>query len=223
VSHDLRAPFRHVRGYAELLQMEKGNLLDEEGLMFLDKILSAADYAGTLVDTMLTFSQMSMTGLNQQAVKLDEIVARARTHGEMQTRNRQIDWQVSALPEVTGDAALLQVVFQNLLDNAVKYTAKKEKAVVTVMSEATTDDWIIHVKDNGAGFDMKYANKLFGIFQRLHSNEHFAGLGIGLATVRRILERHGGRIWAEGKPGEGAVFSVALPKNPPPLTAYKNA
>ncbi|WP_438480065.1 ATP-binding protein [Oleiharenicola lentus] len=223
VSHDLRAPFRHVRGYAELLQMEKGNQLDEEGRQFLAKILSAADYAGTLVDTMLTFSQMSMTGLKHQPVNLDAVVARARTHGEMQAKGRQIEWRVSTLPEVIGDAGLLQVVFQNLLDNAVKYTGKREQAVITISSEEKPEEWVVSIADNGAGFDMAYANKLFGIFQRLHSNEQFSGLGIGLATVRRIIERHGGRIWASSELGAGATFSFSIPKTPPLVTSYKHA
>lgn len=219
VSHDLRAPFRHVRGYAELLQMDKAGQLDEEGRYLLQKILSATAYAGDLVDTLLAFSRMNLTELATSLVDLREIVERSRDHVMTQNGHRSIEWRIAPLPTVQADPNLIQLALQNLLDNAVKYTARRSHAVIELSARETEHEWIISLKDNGAGFDMRYADKLFGVFQRLHTADQFTGLGIGLANVRRIVERHGGRTWAEGMPDAGATFYFTLPRNIPKYPA----
>jgi two-component system, chemotaxis family, sensor kinase Cph1 len=224
VSHDLRAPFRHVRGYAEVLQMEKASLLDEEGLYLLSKILKSTAYAGDLVDTLLSFSRMNLTPLTTEKVDLGPLVERARSHAMTHAGKRSIEWRVGPLPEVLADTNLLLLALQNLFENAVKYTGKREHAVIEVASREEPDRHVISVKDNGAGFNPAYNDKLFGVFQRLHSSVEFPGLGIGLASVRRIIERHGGRVWAEGAPGAGATFFFSLPHEPPaPLPASSHA
>ncbi|CAM2781005.1 ATP-binding protein [Rariglobus hedericola] len=211
VSHDLRAPFRHVRGYAELLQMDKSELLDDEGRFLLQKILKSTAYAGNLVDTLLSFSRMNLTPLNTEPVDLNDLVETARSHAMINAEARSIDWHIAPLPRVNGDANLLLLALQNLFENAVKYTSKRNHAVIEVSAVETNHECIVTIKDNGAGFDMKYADKLFGVFQRLHTSDQFTGLGIGLASVRRIIERHGGRVWAESRQDEYAVFHLSLP------------
>ncbi|MET0262466.1 MAG: ATP-binding protein, partial [Rariglobus sp.] len=221
VSHDLRAPFRHVRGYAELLQMEKSEQLDDDGRYLLKKILKSTSYAGDLVDTLLAFSRMNLTPLSTQPVELVEVVDRARSHAMAQAGDRSIEWIIDPLPCVNADADLLLLAIQNLFENAVKYTSKRNHAVIEVSAEETNTEWVINVKDNGAGFDMKYADKLFGVFQRLHTSDQFTGLGIGLASVRRIVERHGGRVWAESILDQGSIFHFSLPHIPPqPLPSH---
>ena len=214
VSHDLRAPFRHIRAYAELLKLEKGRLLDEEGRQFVDHVLSGASYAGRLVDNILAFSQMGRTTLQLSSVALSELVADVMNDFTLESSKREIDWHIEPLPVVEADASMLRTVMQNLLENALKYTRDRKPARIEVTAQENADEHIVRVRDNGVGFDEKYKAKLFGMFQRLHRWEDFEGTGIGLASVRRIVGRHGGRVWAEGALNQGATFYFALPKKP---------
>ena len=216
VSHDLRAPFRHIVGYAELLRDLEGHKLGEKGQRYLGTITEAAETAGRLVDALLNFSQMGRTALADIEFDPAALVAEARHALAPDLAGRRIEWRIAPMPAVRGDPAMLRQVFQNLLSNAAKYTRGREEAVIAVSCESAGDEFLFSVRDNGAGFDMAYAHKLFGVFQRLHRAEEFEGVGIGLANVRRVVERHGGRAWAEGAPGKGAVFFFTLPRGGPP-------
>jgi light-regulated signal transduction histidine kinase (bacteriophytochrome) len=162
---------------------------------------------------LLTFSRMGCTEMRQVSVNMREVVDKARNElaGEMQ--NRRVAWEISPLPQVTGDAALLRQVWMNLISNALKYTRKREEARIEIGSSAEDEEWIFWIRDNGVGFDPQYAHKLFGVFQRLHPARDFEGTGIGLAIVRRLIARHGGRTWAESAVGQGATFYFSLPRN----------
>ena len=212
VSHDLRAPFRHIAGYAELLRDRAGDRLDGTDRRYLDTIADSARYAGKLVDNLLSFSQMGRSTLNPVRVDLNVLVAEVRKQLAVTLHDRQVEWAVGPLPTVHGDLMMIRLVFQNLIENALKFTGKKPVARVEVGCREEPGEHVVWVTDNGVGFDMRYQDKLFGVFQRLHRVEEYEGTGIGLANVRRIAERHGGRVWAEGKLGEGATFFVALPK-----------
>jgi light-regulated signal transduction histidine kinase (bacteriophytochrome) len=214
VSHDLRAPLRHVLGFADMLDKRSGALLDENGRRYLRTIQESARHAGSLVDDLLAFSRMGRAELRQQRVAMDALVKQAQQDVSPELESRECAWSIDALPEVEGDAAMLRLVWRNLLSNAVKYTRGREIAEIRVSAEATPEEVVFTVRDNGVGFDMRYVDKLFGVFQRLHTSEEFEGTGIGLANVRRIVQRHGGRAWAEGVPGEGAAFHFSLPRNP---------
>lgn len=212
VSHDLRAPLRHIIGYADLLREIDGKKLDERGNRYLDNIGEAAIQAGRLVDSLLSFSQMGRAQLNLGTVDLASMTAELVTHLRREAASRPIEWRIDPLPCVEADATFLRPALQNLLSNAVKYTRGRTPAIIEIRAEQKADETIVHVRDNGVGFSMKYAGKLFGIFQRLHRIEDFEGTGIGLANVKRILERHGGRVWATAEPDKGAQFSFALPR-----------
>jgi two-component system, chemotaxis family, sensor kinase Cph1 len=212
VSHDLRAPLRHIAGYGDLLLENEGVKLSERGQRFLNNILDSARFAGTLVDDLLTFSQMGRAALRPVAVDLNAMVQAVVEEFGPETADRRVEWVIRALPKVTGDPAFLQIALRNLLSNAVKYTRTRESARIEIAVHSTADEYILSVRDNGVGFNMKYVHKLFGVFQRLHRAEEFDGTGIGLANVRRIIERHDGRTWAEGREGEGAAFHFSLPK-----------
>ncbi len=216
VSHDLRAPFRHIRGYAELLKSDKGHLLDAEGLQFLEYVLEGSRHAGRLVDNILAFSRMGRAALVFTTVALDELVPEAIRFLKADPGTRRIEWVVGPLPKVEGDQSMLLRVVHNLLENAVKFTGPRELARIEVWAEETPTEHVVHVRDNGVGFDPRYKDKLFGMFQRLHDWEEFSGAGIGLASVRRVVARHGGRVWADGRPDGGATFSFSLPKTPSP-------
>ena len=211
VSHDLRAPFRHIVGYSELLKKQEASSLSEKGRRYVDTIIEAAYTAGTLVDDLLRFSQMGRTALKPRLVDVTRLVDEIRQKLAAEHADRKIQWVIGDLAPVTADPVLIRLVFENLLDNAVKYTRTREKARIEVGSARQDGETIYFVRDNGVGFDMKYSDKLFGVFQRLHRMEEFEGTGIGLANVRRIVERHGGRTWAEGTLDRGATFSIALP------------
>ncbi len=219
VSHDLRAPFRHITGYAELLRELESDKLSDKGRRFLGVITEAAETAGRLVDALLNFSQMGRASLAPVEFDPAALVAEVRRAMEPDLARRRVAWRVAAMPPVRGDPTMLRQVFENLLSNAVKYTRGREEAVIEVGCEPAGDEFVFAVRDNGAGFDMAYAHKLFGVFQRLHRAEEFEGVGIGLANVRRIVERHGGRAWAEGEPGRGAAFFFTLPRGGPPAEA----
>ncbi|BAN23304.1 ATP-binding protein [Caballeronia insecticola] len=211
VSHDLRAPLRHIAGYGDLLREQEGERMSEKSRRFLNNMLDSARFAGTLVDDLLTFSQMGRAALRPAPVDLGLLVRSVVQEFETEASGRQIEWVIGELPHVTGDAAFLQLALRNLISNAVKYTRTRESAKIEIFANRTGDEYVIGVRDNGVGFDMKYGAKLFGVFQRLHRAEEFEGTGIGLANVRRIVERHDGRTWAEGRLGEGAVFYFSLP------------
>ncbi|SAL87129.1 two-component sensor kinase [Caballeronia arvi] len=211
VSHDLRAPLRHIAGYGDLLREQEGERMSEKSRRFLNNMLDSARFAGTLVDDLLTFSQMGRAALRPAPVDLGLLVRGVVQEFEQEGVGRRIEWVIGDLPRVTGDAAFLQLALRNLISNAVKYTRTRESAKIEIFASRSGDDYVIGVRDNGVGFDMKYGAKLFGVFQRLHRAEEFEGTGIGLANVRRIVERHEGRTWAEGRLGEGAVFYFSLP------------
>ncbi len=194
-----------------MLQSRSESSLDETSLRYLNTILSSADRAGTLIDDLLSFSRMGRAEMSPAVVDMDRLVRETLADLRFETNGRDIHWRIGGLPEVSGDRAMLKLVVQNLLSNAIKYTRPRERAVVEVNSTRNEEDVVFFVRDNGVGFDMAYANKLFDVFQRLHHAEVFEGTGIGLATVRRIVQRHGGRVWAEGRVGEGATFYFSLP------------
>ncbi len=210
VSHDLRAPLRHVNSFARLA-MERLGGADAEALRYLEKILPAAQHMEQLIDAMLQLAHASRVTLASGPVDLAPLMRQAQEACLAEAPGRDVEWRIGALPVVAGDARLLLQAFVNLLENAVKYTAGTTGAWIEVSSAPAGEGEVtISVRDNGAGFDMAYADKLFGPFQRLHNDGRFDGLGIGLATVRRIVERHGGRIRGEGEPGKGAAFHVTL-------------
>jgi two-component system, chemotaxis family, sensor kinase Cph1 len=211
VSHDLRAPLRHIAGYGDLLREQEGERMSEKSRRFLNNMLDSARFAGTLVDDLLTFSQMGRAALRPAPVDLGMLVRGVVQEFEQEGAGRRIEWVIGEMPRVTGDAAFLQLALRNLISNAVKYTRTRESAKIEIFATRSGDEHVIGVRDNGVGFDMKYGAKLFGVFQRLHRAEEFEGTGIGLANVRRIVERHEGRTWAEGRLGEGAVFYFSLP------------
>jgi light-regulated signal transduction histidine kinase (bacteriophytochrome) len=211
VSHDLRAPLRHVMGFAELLNKSAGPALDETGQRYVRTISDAAARMGRLIDDLLVFSRMGRAEMMRGRVDLSALVEEVRRDAAVPDGHR-IEWTIHPLPVVTGDASMLRQVVDNLVSNAIKYSSTRETARIDI--GARTGDGgetVVFVRDNGVGFDMQYAHKLFGVFQRLHSNDEFEGTGIGLANVRRIVQRHGGRTWAEGAINRGATFYVSLP------------
>ena len=213
VSHDLRAPLRHISGFAELLLKAPGNEFDETRRRYLRLIAESAVKMGELIDALLVFSRMGRTEMLHTRVDLNSIVRQSQKDVMPAEPDRPVRWRIDPLPIVPGDPSMLQLVFTNLLSNAVKYSRTAEHAAIEVgVSDGSSTECVIYVKDNGVGFDMAYANRLFGVFQRLHRSEDFEGTGIGLANVQRIVSRHGGRVWAESEVGKGATFYVALPK-----------
>jgi light-regulated signal transduction histidine kinase (bacteriophytochrome) len=216
VSHDLRAPFRHIVGFSELLKnKEKGNVTSE-GLRYIDNIIESAQYAGKLVDHLLELSRITRKPINIARVALSTMTHEVIRELRPEYAERKIEWKVSPLPEVVGDPVMLRLVLRNLLSNAVKYTRNREQATIEIGAVREFSDYQIWVRDNGVGFDMRYAHKLFGVFQRLHRQEEYEGTGIGLANVRRIVSRHRGRTWAEGELGKGATFFFSLPASEEP-------
>ncbi|MEW6305523.1 MAG: PAS domain S-box protein [Verrucomicrobiota bacterium] len=212
VSHDLRAPLRHISGFTEMLQSNSSNRLDEEGRHLLDSIAESSRKMGQLIDDLLSFSRMGRVEMNRLPVNLAELVKTVCRDVRHDCEGRNVAWQVATLPQVRGDAALLHQVMLNLVSNALKYTRPRTEARIEIGCHDTPAETVVFVRDNGVGFDMKYVDKLFGVFQRLHRASEFEGTGIGLANVRRIIARHGGRTWAEGVPNEGATFYFSLPK-----------
>lgn len=212
VSHDLRAPLRHVIGFAALLRKEAQEELPPDHLKLLESIATAAQRMNELIDDLLAFSQIGRSELHKRPVDLGELVETARQDLRCEAENRDIEWVIQPLPVVHGDLSLLRQAMVNLVSNALKFTAPYRKARIEIGSSSLDpDETVVYIRDNGVGFDPNYAGKLFGVFQRLHHARDFEGTGIGLANVRRIVQRHGGRVWAEGHPGEGATFYFALP------------
>jgi two-component system, chemotaxis family, sensor kinase Cph1 len=213
VSHDLRAPLRHIAGYAELLGDIEGSKLSDRGVRFLENIGESARFAGTLVDNLLSFSQMGRSAMRYSQVDLNAMVEAIRREMQPDYEGRNLEWRIpEPLPIVIADAAFLHLAMRNLLSNAIKYSRNEAAAVIEIGSHEEDGKVVVYIRDNGVGFDMQYASKLFGVFQRLHRMEEFEGTGIGLASVRRIIERHDGSVWAHSEPGEGATFYFALPK-----------
>jgi light-regulated signal transduction histidine kinase (bacteriophytochrome) len=212
VSHDLRAPLRHIVGFADLLLESAGSEDAQQRQRFLKNIKEAARLAGKLVDDLLSFSQMGRASLRPTTVDMNELVAACLDKLALETRGRNIEWDIGPLPTIWADPTFLHLAMFNLLSNAVKFTGQRDPAVIRISAEDHPHETVFHVADNGAGFNMEYVHKLFGVFQRLHRMEDFQGTGIGLANVRRIVERHNGRVWADSVQGEGATFSFALPK-----------
>jgi PAS domain S-box-containing protein len=211
VSHDLRAPLRHVQGYVELLSAAAGTELPEKARHYLSVIGESAHEMGVLIDDLLMFSRTSRTEMRMVPVELAAVVADSIRSLELQTQGRRIEWRVGPLPRVLGDASLLRQVLANLLGNAVKYTRGRDPAVIEIGAAcAPSAPPVIHVRDNGVGFDMAHAAKLFGVFQRLHRADEFEGTGIGLAIAQRIVSRHGGRVWAQAERERGATFFFTL-------------
>ncbi len=219
VSHDLRAPLRHIDGFVTLLRHHAETLLDEKGRHYVNTISAAAKHMGQLIDDLLVFSQVGRTEMVKTMVPLSRLVSEAIEALQGETEGRAITWKIHPLPSVPGDPSLLRQVFVNLLSNAIKYTRNTARACIEIASHTTDTEHTISVRDNGVGFDMSHAHKLFGVFQRLHSTREFEGTGIGLANVRRIIARHGGRTWAEGAPGKGATFFFSLPRDQPGRTS----
>lgn len=214
VSHDLRAPLRHIAGYSELLGEIEGEQLSERGKRFLGHIEDAAQFAGTLVDNLLNFSQMGRSALHRSDVDLNTLVDTIRTELAPDYAGRAIAWEIAKLPKVIADPAFINMVLHNLIANAIKYTRGRDPARIEIGALHHRHEVEFYVRDNGVGFDMAYVDKLFGVFQRLHRMEDFEGTGIGLASVRRIIERHDGRVWAEGRIDQGASFHFTLPLHP---------
>ena len=211
VSHDLRAPLRHMVGYTELLQKNIASAVDEKSLRYMKTILDAAKRMGALIDDLLAFSRIARAETRQRPVNLEELVKEVLLDQQRETEGREIAWNVGVLPETFGDRAMLRLVLVNLIANAVKFSRTRPRAEIEIGSLEKDGAMVVFVRDNGVGFDMKYAHKLFGVFQRLHQTGTFEGTGIGLATVQRIIHRHGGSVWAEGVVDGGATFSFSLP------------
>jgi PAS domain S-box-containing protein len=210
VSHDLRAPLRHIDGYIQMLAEDTAGTLSSEARRYLEVITDSGRKMGGLIDDLLEFSRMGRAEMRETSVELDDLVREAIRDLEMATAGRNIAWQIPSLPRVVGDPAMLKQVFANLLSNAVKFTGTRDVAEIEVGVQSAPNEIVFFVRDNGVGFDMKYADRLFGVFQRLHRPDEFEGTGIGLANVQRIIARHGGRVWAEAAPDQGATFYFAL-------------
>jgi K+-sensing histidine kinase KdpD len=213
ISHDLRAPLRHVAGFAELLHKNAGPVLDEKSRRYTATIIESAKRMGDLIDDLLAFSRIGRIETRMSTVRLRQLVDEVVDELRQQTGTRNISWSVGVLPEIHGDRSMLRLVLVNLISNAMKFSRPRARAEIEI--GAVHDDprrTVVFVKDNGVGFDMQYSNKLFGVFQRLHRTDAFEGTGIGLATVQRIVHRHGGAVWAEGSVDKGATFFFSLPR-----------
>jgi PAS domain S-box-containing protein len=214
VSHDLRAPLRHMAGYAELLQKNASSILDEKSRRYMMMILESAKRMGTLIDDLLAFSRIGRAETQKTEVSLEQLVKEALSEVRQETDGRNMSWKIGALPNVYGDRSMLRLTLVNLISNAVKFTRTRPQPEIEIgCVDGKEDEIVVFIKDNGVGFEMKYVKKLFGVFQRLHRAEEFEGTGIGLATVQRIIHRHGGRVWAEGLVDQGATFYFSVPKS----------
>lgn len=215
VSHDLRAPLRHIEGFVEILVSGQAESLNEESRHHLQTISESARQMGRLIDDLLAFSRTARAELKKSKLRLGDLVRATLRDLAGESAKREVEWVVHDLPEVEADPALLRQVMFNLLGNALKYTRNRNPARIEIGSNNSGAEDIVYIRDNGVGFDMKYAHKLFGVFQRLHRASEFEGTGVGLANVRRIIHRHGGRTWAEGAVNQGATFYFSLPKSGP--------
>ncbi len=211
VSHDLRAPLRRVDGFVQVMLMDHATSLNESARQCLDRISAAAAEMARLIDDLLSFSRMNRAEMREARFDLGQMIKDVRNRLMEDVKGRNIEWEIQSLPVVRGDPALLRQVWVNLLSNAIKYTRPRDPARIQVCCIQRENEWEFQVRDNGVGFDMKYAGKLFGVFQRLHHANDFEGTGIGLASVQQIIRRHGGKIWADSKVNEGATFYFTLP------------
>ena len=214
VAHDFRAPLRHIDGFARMA-LEKSRGLDEKLIRHLDTVIQAAGGMGRMIDGLLTLSRVGRAGLQRRPVDMAGLVEEARSQLGPEAARPALNWKIDALPAVSGDPELLRLVWINLLSNALKYSSRRPQPEIQVGAQ-TADDGkpVFFVRDNGVGFDARYAGKLFKVFQRLHRQDEFEGIGIGLATVRRVIERHGGRVWAESRINEGATFYFCMGEEP---------
>jgi PAS domain S-box-containing protein len=214
ISHDLRAPLRHMAGFTELLQKNTASVLNERNQRYVRMILESAQRMGNLIDDLLAFSRIGRAETHKTMISLDQLVEEALTEVRQDSDGRNIIWKIGRLPAWYGDRSMLRLVLVNLISNAVKFTRTRSPAEIEIGCMSQEEDQVVvFVRDNGVGFDMKYVRKLFGVFQRLHTPEAFEGTGIGLATVQRIVHRHGGRAWAEGLVDKGATFYFSLSKS----------
>jgi len=211
ISHDLRAPLRAINGFSQILVKEFSAQMPPEAQRLLNTVTASAQRMGQLIEDLLRFSRLGRQSLSKRPVKISDLVHKVLEKLSKEQGDRNIEVRVSDLPDCVGDPSLLEQVFVNLLSNAFKYTGQKEKAIIEVNCRQQEREKVYFVRDNGAGFDMRYAEKLFGVFQRLHSADEFEGTGVGLSIVHRIVKRHGGRIWAEAEVDKGATFYFSLP------------
>lgn len=212
VSHDLRAPVRHITGYVELLEQRDLSALDEKSHHYLKVISEAAQRMGTLIDDLLSFSRMGRVEMAKTRVDLASLVQEVVAEQSADLKDRNVVWEIANLPVVFGDRAMLRQVLVNLVANALKFSQTRPETRIEIGARGDSPkETLFFVRDNGVGFDMRYQEKLFGLFQRLHSQEEFEGTGVGLANVQRIVHRHGGRVWGEGEPDRGATFWFSLP------------
>lgn len=212
VSHDLRAPIRQIDGFARLLDERIGADLEPKARHYLDRILEGAAHMGALVDDLLNLARIGQQDLRPVRTSLDALVRNVVEQLRAEHPEREIEWAIEPLHTVVCDPGLMTIAFTNVLSNAVKYTRSRERARIEIGKTEVDGVEAITIHDNGVGFDMKYADKLFGVFQRLHRAEEFEGQGVGLATVQRIVRKHGGEVWADARPGEGATFYLSLPR-----------
>jgi len=217
VSHDLQAPVRAIRGFSQILLSESASRLSEQDRHLLGRVCDSATRLALMIDSLLNLCRLGRQHLAKRVVKVNDLVHAVLEEQRDQLKDRKVEVNIGELPDCTADPTLFKQVWVNLLSNALKYSARKEHAVIGITSERRARETIYRVPDNGAGFDMQYASRLFEAFQRLHSAREFEGTGVGLSIVKRIVQRHGGRIWAEGVMGEGASFYFTIEPPPPAL------
>ena len=210
VSHDLRTPLRSINGFASIIREEYNANLPPTAMKYLQRIQNAAVHMGLLIDDLLMFSRLNRQPIKKHKLRPAEIVRRVYEEMYQEYEGRQVTLKITEMPECRADPILLKAVFINLLSNALKYTRPRPQAIIEVGFLMQNGHTIYYIKDNGVGFNMEYADKLFGVFQRLHGKDEFEGTGVGLATVQRIIHRHGGEIWAEASEGSGATFFFTL-------------
>ena len=211
VSHDLRAPLRAIHGYSRILKEDYDAKLDDDGKQKLNRIIESALKMNGLIDCLLDFSRLGGKGVTKIRIDMNTLVAKTLEGFNTELPNKQLTWNIRELLPAKGNRELLAQVYQNLVSNAIKYSAKKDRPEIEIGCQPDAEGITYYIKDNGAGFDMKYKDKLFGVFQRLHEPAEFEGFGIGLATVQRIVAQHDGRVWAEGEIDKGATFYFSLP------------
>jgi len=211
VSHELRGPLMHIGGFADLLQEHAGARLDEKGRQYLRTVINSTDQLGRLLGEILSYSRLSRVELQLGPVDLDALVEKVKHELDGAQGDRKVVWQVEIMPNVTADAPLLRQAVTKLVANALKFTKPRDEALIQIGTLQQGSETVVFFRDNGVGFEPAQQDKLFGVFQRLHAAADFPGSGLGLASVRRIIQRHGGRTWAEGRPGEGATFYFSLP------------